>query len=117
MDKMRFLDQLASMGEELRRRGQRRWPKEVQQRCVEMLVAGYVTGPELAETMGVGCQTIYLWKKSFAKGGFKELRVIHRSRAYGNSPRFSPIVKVNGFEVELGALSIGELKSILEGLK
>ena len=117
MDKMRFLDQLAVMSEELRRRGQRRWPKEIQQSCVEMLLSGYVTGPELSETMGVSCQTVYLWKKRFPRGGFKELRLIHRGRTHGHNSWLNPIVKVNGFEVQLGELSVSELKSILEGLR
>ncbi len=116
MNKARFLEKLVMMQEELRRRGAKRWPIEVQLRCTQMLIAGLVTGPELAQTMKVGIQTIYAWKKKYGQSGFKALRVVSSTRSLGMES-ISPTIMVNGFEVQLGSLSINQLKSVLEGLR
>lgn len=116
MSKTRFLEQLLMLQEDLSSRGAKRWPKEIQQRCAQMLTAGLVTGPELSKTMGVGIQTIYSWKKKYGRSGFKALRVVSASRSDGMKS-ISPKIVVNGFDVHLGSLSMDQLKSVLEGLR
>jgi hypothetical protein len=86
--------------EELRSRGAKRWPIEVQQRCAQMLTGGLVPGPELARTMKVGIQTIYAWKRKYGQSGFKALHVVSSNRTLGMES-ISPTIMVNGFEVQL----------------
>jgi transposase len=83
VNKTRFLEQLLMLQEERRRRGTKRWPKEIQQRCAHMLMAGLVSGPELTQTMKVGIQTIYSWKTKYGRSGFKALRVVASSHSLG----------------------------------
>lgn len=116
MNKTKFLEQLAVMRDELDRRGVKRWPKEIQQRCAQMMTAGLVTGPELAQRMKVSHLTLYSWKKKYGRSGFKALRVVSSSRDEVMES-ISPKIMVNGFEVHLGLLSMGQLKSVLEGLR
>ncbi len=53
MDKKKFLDQLLVLEEDLGWRGIKCWPKEIQQRCAQMLSAGLISGSELASAMNV----------------------------------------------------------------
>ncbi len=114
MDKRKFLDQLLVLQEDLGRRGVKHWPKEIQQRCAQMLAAGLISGSELASAMKVGIQTIYSWKEKYGRSGFKSLRVVSSSRLEVIEA-ILPKVIVNGFEVHLGSLSMGQLNAVLEG--
>jgi hypothetical protein len=55
-------------------------------------------------------------EKEYGQSGFKALRVVSSTRSIGMES-ISPMIMVNGFEVQLGSLSINQLKSVLEGLR